>query len=139
MPHLLALRDAVLLLQRELGDGVLHLAAAARGQVSSFAGGAEANRELEQTFFANAPYTEAELQQQIDRTAASGPRGAQGLADAKAYVEGINKYIADSHSGRYFPGEYVLTGHIDSITNAGKIDPFTLSDLVILASVVGAQ
>ena len=97
---------------------------AARGQVTPFAGGAEANRELEQSFFANAPYTEAELQQQIDNVAASGPRGAQGLADSQAYVDGINKYINDSYSGRYFPGEYVLTGHVDAITNAGTIDPF---------------
>ncbi|VVJ23547.1 putative penicillin acylase [Amycolatopsis camponoti] len=112
---------------------------AARGQVTSFAGGAQANRELEQSFFANAPYTEAELQKQIDNVAASGPRGAQGLADAQAYVDGINKYITDSHNGRYFPGEYVLTGHVDAITNAGTIDPFKLTDLVALASLVGAE
>src|SRR2546423_7858204 len=54
---------------------------AARGQVTPFAGGAAANRELEQQLFANAPYTEAELQQQIDRVANSGPRGAQRLSD----------------------------------------------------------
>ncbi|MFB9929156.1 penicillin acylase family protein [Amycolatopsis halotolerans] len=110
-----------------------------RGQLTSYAGGAEANRELEQSFFASAPYTEDELQQQIDDVAASGPRGQQGLADAKAYIEGINKYITDSHNGRYFPGEYVLTGHVDAITNAGTIEPFKLTDLVVLASVVGAQ
>ncbi len=112
---------------------------AARGQVTPFAGGSAANRELEQQFFANAPYTETELQQQIESAAASGPRGAQGLADAQAYVDGINKYITDSHSGRYFPGEYVVTGHIDSITNAGTIDPFKLTDLVALASLIGAE
>ncbi len=67
-----------------------------RGQLTSYAGGAPANRELEQSFFASAPYTEAELQQQIDAVAASGARGRQGLADAQAYIEGINKYITDS-------------------------------------------
>ena len=111
----------------------------ARGQLTPFAGGAQSNRDLEQQFFANAPYTEDELQQQIDAAAASGPRGQQGLADAQAYLDGLNKYISDSYNGRYFPGEYVLTGHIDSITNAGKIDPFKLTDLVALASVVGAE
>ena len=110
-----------------------------RGQLSPFAGGAPGNRELEQQFFAAAPYTEQELQQQVDKMAASGPRGAQGLADAQAYVDGINKYISESYSGRYFPGEYVLTGHIDSITNAGSVEPFKLTDLAVLASVVGAQ
>ncbi|MDT7724792.1 MAG: hypothetical protein QOI21_1368 [Actinomycetota bacterium] len=110
-----------------------------RGQLSPFAGGAPGNRELEQQFFAAAPYTEQELQQQIDKMAASGPRGQQGFADAQAYIEGINKYITESKNGRYFPGEYVLTGHIDSITNVGTIEPFKLTDLVVLASVVGAQ
>jgi len=110
-----------------------------RGQLTSYAGGAEANRELEQSFFSAAPYTEDELQQQIDNVAASGPRGKQGLADAQAYIEGINKYITDSHDGRYFPGEYVLTGHVNAITNEGTIEPFKLTDLVVLASVVGAQ
>ncbi|MBP2321033.1 acyl-homoserine lactone acylase PvdQ [Kibdelosporangium banguiense] len=110
-----------------------------RGQLTPFAGGAPSNRQLEQDFFKTAPYNEAELQAQIERAAASSPRGAQALADARSYVDGVNLYIQQSYNGRYFPGEYVLTGHIDSITNAGKIDPFTLPDLVILASVVGAQ
>jgi acyl-homoserine lactone acylase PvdQ len=110
-----------------------------RGQLSPFAGGAPANRALEQQFFAAAPYTEAELQQQVDKLAASGPRGAQGLADAQSYIDGINAYITQSYNARNFPGEYVLTGHIDAITNAGSIDPFKLTDLVVLASVVGAQ
>src|SRR5699024_7497031 len=55
-----------------------------RGKLASFAGGAPANRELEQQFFRAVPYTEAELRAQIDRLAKSGPRGQQGLKDAKA-------------------------------------------------------
>ncbi len=110
-----------------------------RGQLTPFAGGAEGNRALEQQFFSAAPYTEEELRQQISDVAGSGPRGAQGLADAQAYVDGINAYIEKAHSGRTFPGEYVLTGHVDPITNAGEIKPFKLTDLVVLASVVGAQ
>ncbi|GAB3490654.1 penicillin acylase family protein [Amycolatopsis cihanbeyliensis] len=110
-----------------------------RGELTPFAGGAEGNRALEQQFFAASPYTEAELRQQIDQVAESGPLGRRGLADAKSYVDGINAYIEDAHGGRYFPGEYVLTGHVDAITNAGEIAPFRLTDLVVLASVVGAQ
>jgi acyl-homoserine lactone acylase PvdQ len=110
-----------------------------RGQLTPFAGGAPANRQLEQDFFRAAPYDEQELQAQIDRAAASSPQGAQALADARAYLDGINLYIAQSYQGRYFPGEYVLTGHVDAITNAGSIEPFTLPDLVVLASVIGAQ
>ncbi|MFE6285128.1 penicillin acylase family protein [Streptomyces sp. NPDC057877] len=110
-----------------------------RGQLTSFAGGAPSNQGLEQDFWRNAPYTEADLQAQIDSAAAkNGERGQQALADVKAYVDGINAYIDASDSGRYFPGEYVLTGHKDSITNAGTIERFKPTDLVALASVIGA-
>ncbi|MFD9655856.1 penicillin acylase family protein [Streptomyces mirabilis] len=110
-----------------------------RGQLTSFAGGASSNQGLEQEFWRNAPYTEADLQNQIDNAIANnGARGQQALADANAYIDGINAYIDASDSGRYFPGEYVLTGHKDSITNAGTIDHFKITDLVALASVIGS-
>ncbi|MFJ9539401.1 penicillin acylase family protein [Streptomyces sp. NPDC101225] len=110
-----------------------------RGQLTSFAGGAAANQGLEQQFYRNAPYTEADLQAQIDNAVAdNGARGQQALADANAYLAGINSYIDASDSGRYFPGEYVLTGHKNAITNAGTIDHFKLTDLVALASVIGS-
>ncbi|CUW27433.1 MULTISPECIES: penicillin acylase family protein [Streptomyces] len=110
-----------------------------RGRLTSFAGGAPANQGLEQQFYRNAPYTEADLQAQIDNAVAhNGARGQQALADVKAYLDGINAYIDASDSGRYFPGEYVLTGHKDSITNAGTIEHFRITDLVALASVIGS-
>ncbi|GHF37415.1 acyl-homoserine lactone acylase PvdQ [Amycolatopsis bartoniae] len=109
-----------------------------RGQLTSFAGGAEGNRQLEQTFWAAAPYTEQDLQDQVNRIAASGPAGAQALTDINAYLDGVNTYIRQAYQGRYFPGEYVLTGHVDAITNAGSIDPFQATDLIAIAGVVGA-
>ncbi|HKS47980.1 MAG TPA: penicillin acylase family protein [Amycolatopsis sp.] len=109
-----------------------------RGQLSGFAGGASANRELEQTFWAAAPYTEQDLQNQVNVIAGSGPAGTQALADINAYLDGINTYLNQAYQGRYFPGEYVLTGHVDAITNAGSIAPFTATDLIAIASVVGA-
>ncbi|WP_078947546.1 penicillin acylase family protein [Streptomyces griseus] len=110
-----------------------------RGQLTSFAGGAASNQGLEQQFWRNAPYTEADLQAQIDNAiATNGARGQQALDDARAYLDGINAYIDASDSGRYFPGEYVLTGHKDSVTNAGTIDHFKITDLVALGSVIGA-
>jgi acyl-homoserine lactone acylase PvdQ len=109
-----------------------------RGELSGFAGGAAANRQLEQSFWQAAPYNENELQAQIDALANQNARTKQALADAQAYVDGINQYISESYNGRYFPGEYDLTGHVDAITNAGSIDPFKLTDLVALASVIGA-
>ncbi|MFJ7150032.1 penicillin acylase family protein [Streptomyces sp. NPDC100445] len=110
-----------------------------RGELTSFAGGAPANQGLEQQFYRDAPYTEADLQAQIDNAVAkNGARGRQALDDVDAYLAGINAYIDASDSGRYFPGEYVLTGHKDSITNAGTIDHFKVTDMVALASVVGS-
>ncbi|MEW5355556.1 penicillin acylase family protein [Streptomyces sp. 16-176A] len=110
-----------------------------RGQLTSFAGGAPANQGLEQQFYRNAPYTEADLQAQIDSAVAkAGDRGQQALADVNAYLAGINAYIDAADPGRYFPGEYVLTGHKDAITNSGAIDHFKVTDLVALASVVGS-
>ncbi|GAA0608328.1 penicillin acylase family protein [Streptomyces crystallinus] len=109
-----------------------------RGELTSFAGGALANQGLEQEFWPQAPYTEADLQSQVDRIrTTNGPRGEQAMADAQAYVDGINAYAKQSKDGRYFPGEYVLTGKIDAITNIGEIQPFKVTDLIALASVVG--
>ncbi|GAA4329064.1 penicillin acylase family protein [Streptomyces venetus] len=110
-----------------------------RGQLTSFAGGAPANQGLEQQFWRHAPYSEADLQAQIDNAVATnGERGKQAIADAKAYLDGINAYIDASDSGRHFPGEYVLTGHKDSVTNAGTIEHFKITDMVALGSVIGA-
>ncbi|MGW0825703.1 penicillin acylase family protein [Streptomyces sp. NPDC002845] len=110
-----------------------------RGNLTPFAGGAESNQGLEQEFWRHAPYTEADLQAQIDHAVATnGERGELAFDDVNAYVDGINAYIDASDSGRYFPGEYVLTGHKDSITNVGTIERFKPTDLVALASVIGA-
>jgi acyl-homoserine lactone acylase PvdQ len=109
-----------------------------RGELSSFAGGAAANRALEQTFWAAAPYTEQDLQNQVTEIADSGPAGAQAMQDITSYIGGINTYITQAYDNRTFPGEYDLTGHINPITNSGTIDPFQPTDLIAIASVVGA-
>ncbi|CAL9405421.1 penicillin acylase family protein [Streptomyces sp. enrichment culture] len=110
-----------------------------RGQLTPFAGGAPANQGLEQQFWRSAPYTEADLEAQIESAAAkAGERGELALADVDAYVAGVNAYIDASDKGRYFPGEYVLTGHKDAITNAGTIEHFKRTDLIALASVIGS-
>lgn len=109
-----------------------------RGKLSSFAGGAEANRALEQTFWAAAPYTEADRKAQVRRIADSGPRGKQALADMTAFIAGINSYIDEAYRGRYFPGEYDVTGHVNPVTNAGEIRHFKPTDLIAIAGVVGA-
>lgn len=108
-----------------------------RGELTSFAGGALANQGLEQQFWPQAPYTEEDLEKQIEYGKAQGERGKQAFEDAQAYIDGLNAYREKSKNGRYFPGEYVLTGKIDAITNIGEIQPFKLTDMIALASVVG--
>ena len=70
-------------------------------------------------------------------TAKGGERGRQALADVNDYISGINAYITRAISARNFPGEYVLTGHADAITNWNDIQPFKVTDMVAIASVVG--
>lgn len=109
-----------------------------RGELTSFAGGALANQGLEQQFWPQAPYTEEDLQKQVDSIKDnSGERGKQAMEDAQAYIDGLNAYREKSKKGRYFPGEYVLTGKVDAITNIGEIQPFKVTDMIALASVVG--
>jgi acyl-homoserine lactone acylase PvdQ len=105
-----------------------------RGQLSSFAGGAPGNRALEQSVWRNSPYHEADLQAQVDKLRA---RSAQLWSDVQNYLAGINAYIGACMAGRYCPGEYVLTGHLDAITNAGGPQPFVPTDVVAIAGVVG--
>ncbi|HEV7628420.1 MAG TPA: penicillin acylase family protein [Streptomyces sp.] len=103
-----------------------------RGELSSFAGGAEGNRALEQSLWEVAPYTEDDLEKQVDRIRESGKRGAQAYEDINDYVSGINAFIDDTVGALSYPGEYVLTGH------GSKIKDFTATDVVAVASVIGA-
>ncbi|HWS35400.1 MAG TPA: penicillin acylase family protein [Actinoplanes sp.] len=109
----------------------------ARGSLTGFAGGAEGNRDLEQSVWRNSPYTESDLQNQIDTLRTSGTRGQQLYDDVIQYLAGINKYIDDCMAARNCPGEYVLTGHLDSITNAGGPVDFVPTDLIAIAGVIG--
>ncbi|MFF0120487.1 penicillin acylase family protein [Micromonospora arida] len=101
-----------------------------RGNVTSFAGGAPGNRELEQSVWANSPYTEADLQAQVDALRLKGARGQQLYTDVVDYIAGINAYIDKSIADDNYPGEYVLAG-------AGKPKHFTMTDLIATAGVIG--
>ncbi|MFF2328124.1 MULTISPECIES: penicillin acylase family protein [unclassified Streptomyces] len=103
-----------------------------RGELSSFAGGAAGNRALEQSLWAVAPYTENDLRTQLERVRDSGAKGAQAYQDIQNYVSGINAWIDDTVAATTYPGEYELTGHGSSIQD------FTATDVVAIASVVGA-
>ncbi|WP_326556967.1 penicillin acylase family protein [Micromonospora sp. NBC_01796] len=108
-----------------------------RGTLTPFAGGAPGNRALEQSVWRNSPYTEADLQAQVEALRQRGPRGEQLYADVREYIDGINAYIGVCMANRNCPGEYVLTGHLDAITNAGGPVRFEMTDLIAIAGVVG--
>src|SRR3954454_1260209 len=83
-----------------------------RAQLSSFAGGSASNREMDRTQWSIAPYTDADLQKQIDLA----PRvyralGTQLVQRLSAYVDGINAYIdaALLHPTK-LPAEYAAFG-----------------------------
>ncbi|SDZ10918.1 Penicillin amidase [Micromonospora pattaloongensis] len=108
-----------------------------RGTLTSFAGGAPGNRALEQSVWRNSPYTEADLQAQVDALRRQGDRGELLHGDVHSYIAGVNAYIDRCMARRNCPGEYVLTGHLDAITNAGGPQRFTMTDLIAIAGVVG--
>ncbi len=85
---------------------------AARAELSSFAGGAEGNRAMDRAQWSIAPYTEADLQSQID----NGPKlygaaGEQAVEDGRELVAGINAYINTALlNPNLLPAEYDALG-----------------------------
>jgi acyl-homoserine lactone acylase PvdQ len=101
-----------------------------RAELTGFAGGATANRTLEQNLWRAAPYTEADLQTQVSALLNSGnSRATQLKSDIDDYLAGVNDYISVVTAGNDFPGEYDLTGQ--SMAN------FTETDMIAIASVIG--
>ena len=110
-------------------DAIRHLG---RGDLAGFAGGA--NAPLDELQWEVAPYTEQDLQDQVNYAAATLPDGQQILADANNYVDGINGYIAHAQLDPLaMPAEYLALGDL------GGPAPFDVEDLVAIASLVGGQ
>ena len=82
-----------------------------RARLSSFAGGAQGNRDLDKMQWSVAPYAEADLQRQVDAFRRFGPIGEQVRRDAANYVAGVNAYIGEARSDpSKMPGEYAAIG-----------------------------
>src|SRR4051794_32423586 len=105
-----------------------------RAQLASFAGGDPANRAFDALMWTVAPYTEEELQRQVDQR----PPGFEQQADElrallNAYVAGINQYIAEARlNPTMMPGEYAAINQPDGPTD------WKPTDVVATAAVVGA-
>jgi acyl-homoserine lactone acylase PvdQ len=104
-----------------------------RAQLSSFAGGAPGNREMDAEQWAIAPYTEDDLQRQADQLDdLYGADGARTQRDAQQYVAGVNQYITEAKLNPIkMPGEYAAIGR-----PLGP-DPWKVTDLIATASLVG--
>jgi acyl-homoserine lactone acylase PvdQ len=102
-----------------------------RAQLSSFVGGSAANRDMDRVQWQLAPYTEADLQMQIDRAEeVYGARGKQVRDDLTEYVAGINQYISEAQlDPSKMPSEYALLGI--------PLQPWKGTDVVATASLIG--
>jgi acyl-homoserine lactone acylase PvdQ len=104
---------------------------AGRAELSSFVGGAAGNREMDRAQWAIAPYTEADLQSQIDNASTLyGAAGAQVVDDVNNYVAGINAYIeAALTNPALMPAEYAGIGKVPTL--------WTPTDVIAEASLIG--
>src|SRR3954454_24567301 len=102
-------------------------------ELSSFAGGANVSTDEEQ--WLGAPYTDADLQQQIDELPKLlGADGAGVVQDATDYIAGINQYVAEAKlDPTKMPAEYPALGRPEGP------DPWTLKDVISTASLIGGQ
>ena len=105
-----------------------------RAQLSSFAGGAPANRELDEQIWNVAPYTEEDLQKQVDQRPPGYEAEAEILKkDLDNYVAGINQYISEARlDPTKMPAEYPAIGRPQGP------DDWKGTDVVATADVVGA-
>ncbi|MBA2342844.1 MAG: penicillin acylase family protein, partial [Thermoleophilaceae bacterium] len=105
---------------------------AGAGRLSSFAGGAAGNREMDRDSWDAAPYKPEEYQRQIDvADEVLGALGRKLQKDARSYVAGINSYIADARSNpSLMPAEYA------AINRPGGPKDWKTGDLVATAALI---
>ncbi|CAN5420800.1 penicillin acylase family protein [soil metagenome] len=102
-----------------------------KATLSSFIGGSPGNRAMDQAQWAAAPYTDADLQEQVDHADdAYGADGAKLVDELNSYVAGINAYIdAAATNPTLLPAEYAALGK--------NPQHFTDGDVVATASLIG--
>jgi acyl-homoserine lactone acylase PvdQ len=102
---------------------------AGRAQLSGFAGGS--NKAMDADVWSNSPYTEADLQEQVDK--ADDFYGAEGAAlqqDVADYIAGINQYISEARTDpSKMPYEYAAIGK--------TLDDWKATDVIATAALIG--
>jgi acyl-homoserine lactone acylase PvdQ len=104
----------------------------AEASLSSFIGGAAGNQAMDEAQWTVAPYTQADLQDQLDNAGTLyGAAGLQMVSDADNYVDGVNAYIAAAKSNpTLMPFEYSAIGKTPQ--------PWQPTDVIAIASLIGA-
>ena len=100
-----------------------------RAELSSVLGGSNAGADAQQWAFA--PYTEADLQKQIDDAPKLyGKAGRREVSDVRNYVAGINAYVSAAQlDPNLEPAEYSLLGK--------PMEPWKQTDVIAVASLIG--
>ncbi len=103
-----------------------------RAELSSFVGGSAGNRAMDRTQWSLAPYTEADLQRQIDLADdVYGDAGRQLQTDLTQYVAGINAYISETRlDPTKLPAEYAAFGKTGP-------EEWLETDVIATASLIG--
>jgi acyl-homoserine lactone acylase PvdQ len=103
----------------------------ARAELSSFAGGAAGNRAMDRAQWLLAPYTEADLESQLQNAPRLyGAEGVQVVEDVNEYVAGINAYIhAALLDPNLMPAEYAALGRVP--------EEWKPTDVIAEASLIG--
>lgn len=102
-----------------------------RAELSSFLGASPGNRAMDASQLATAPYTEEDLQAQVEMLRTSeDPRLRQVYDDGQAYVAGVNQYIGEALADpTKLPAEYPALQQVP--------EEFVPADIVAIASLVG--
>ncbi|HEY4427765.1 MAG TPA: penicillin acylase family protein [Solirubrobacteraceae bacterium] len=103
----------------------------ARAELSSFIGGSAGNRAMDQVQWMTAPYTEADLQSQLENAPKLyGAEGEKVVADVNSFVSGINAYIqAALINPNLMPAEYAALGKVPA--------EWKPTDVIAEASLIG--
>ena len=101
-----------------------------RGRLAELIGYSDDFAGRDRDTVGSSPYTEADLQAQVDELANSGPEGAAILADVEAYADGVNSFIEEiATDPTRTPVEYTL------LQTAPQ--PWIPEDAVAIATLVG--
>jgi acyl-homoserine lactone acylase PvdQ len=103
----------------------------AKAELSSFVGGAAGNRAMDQVQWTIAPYTEADLQSQLENAPVLyGAKGTQVVEDVDEFCAGINAYIAEARlDPNKLPAEYAALGKLP--------EEWKPTDVIAEASLIG--